>query len=27
MNRGYNLIEAHPKRDVTFGWVEFSVQP
>lgn len=27
MNRGYNLIEAHPKRDVTFGWTEFLVTP
>jgi hypothetical protein len=27
MNRGYNLIEAMPKRDVTFGWVELSIRP
>jgi len=27
MNRGYNLIEASPQREITFGWVEFSIGP
>jgi SSS family solute:Na+ symporter len=26
MNRGYNLIEVTPRKEVTFGWVEFSVR-
>lgn len=27
MNRGYNLIEVAAQKDITFGWVEFSVRP
>jgi len=27
VNRGYNLIEASPKRSVSIGWVEFWVRP
>jgi len=27
VNRGYNLIEVSPQREITLGWVEFSVRP